>query len=120
FDSVLVCIDSSLYYLHKTGMSRRLSETYLTRANICLSLGNYQDALNDCLSAEKHARETGDKDALAQIFQLQANIYRSQNQLTPAMEFQNKSVLLFPELGDPVHEGHALYTSAMLHLRMRF
>ncbi len=119
FDSVLVCIDSSLYYLHKTGMSRRLSETYLTRANICLSLGNYQDALSDCLSAEKHARETGDKDALAQIFQLQANIYRSQNQLTPAMEFQNKSILLFRELDDRVQEGHALYTSAMLHLRMR-
>lgn len=118
FDSVRIYVDTSLYYLRKTASPPELAKAYLDRANIYLTLGNFQLALNDCLSAEDYARKTGDKDALAHIFQLQASIYRSQNQLASAMEFHNKSILLFRELGDRVQEGHALYTSAMLLLRM--
>ncbi len=118
FDSALAYIDTTLYYTHKGGLTSRLATIYLSRANVYVSLSNYQLALNDCLSAETYARKTGDNDALAHIFQLQANIYRSQEQLIPAMEFQNKSIQLFRQLGNRTQEGHALYTYAMLLLRM--
>lgn len=118
FDSVRVYVDTSLYYLRKTGEPSGLARAYLGRANIHLTLSNYQLALNDCLSAENYARETGNKDVLAQIFQLQSNIYRLQNQLTPALEFQHKSINLFRQLHKRPEEGHALYTYAMLLSRM--
>lgn len=119
YDSVRAYVDTSLYYVRKTGNPAELAKAYIGSANIHLSINNYQLALNDCLTAENYARETGDEDILAQIFQLQSHIYRSQNQFTPALEFQNKAIHLFRQLQKRSEEGHALYAYAMLLSRMK-
>lgn len=118
YDSMMVYVDTSLHYLRKTGERSGLAKAYLDRANIYLTFSNYQLALNDCLSAEKYARESDNKDILAQIFQLQSNVYRAQNQLDLALEFHQKSLGLFRQLRKRPEEGHALYTYAMLLTRM--
>jgi len=119
FDSALTYIDTTLYYAHQGEQTAHLAAIYISRANIYISIGNYQLALDDCLTAEEYARKAGDNDALAHIFQLQSSIYRSQNQLEPALEFQHKSIALFRQDGNRPQEGHALYSYAMILLRMR-
>lgn len=119
YDSVRAYVDTSLYYLRKTGNPIELAKAYIGSANIHLSINNYQLALNDCLTAENYTRETGDQETLAQIFQLQSHIYRSQNQFTPALEFQLKAINLFRQLQKRPEEGHALYAHAMLLSRMK-
>jgi two-component system sensor histidine kinase UhpB len=97
FDSALFYINKAVPYAIKAGNIKRLSLTFLNRADVYNNLQNFSAALKDCYTAITYAEKINNKDGLGRIYSIISDIHTTLKQYPQAIASLDKSDQFFQQ-----------------------